>query len=214
MPRGQVEKSKGPNNEPITLFAGKKQDPTFAIIGDTDLVMGLNLHGAVATGLVKEMLDIRSGQAKSNVLKGKMAADFQKVSDKAYALAVGVIPAEMKRDLGAPRGPFSALPSTIAFEAQRGTDAVELRFRGKLNTAAETKAFVEECLKLRGMGMDLLKRNADKSPFPVEPILKTMSSIKMEAKNDGVSAAMRVTDENISTMINALTRLTNDEKLK
>ncbi len=205
----RIENAKGANNEPITILGGQRFDPAFAIVGDSDFLMGIGKIRGDQVPKVKQILEVRDGKSAS-VLKGKLAGEFKKVSDQANGLIAGTIPNEFSGDFGPPRGPFGVLPSPFVLEAMRQADGIDARFLGKFGQAEDAKTFHEDFLKLRGKAMINLKLDSKDMPFPVEPILNTLKSIKMEPKESDVSATMRVTNENISAMISGLTKMAKD----
>ena len=103
------------------------------------------------------------------------------------------------------------MPASVIIEVQRPADGVELRFQGKFDKADDAKAFVEDALKLRGQAMIKLKLAKD-NPFPVEPILKVLGSIKMEPKDAAVTATLRVSDETLTTLASTLIKWVYEDR--
>jgi hypothetical protein len=203
------EKTKGPQNEPITILTGGP-DVAFGMVGNSGFLIAIEDGQQGDGSRIKQMLEIRASE-KPSVFKGILADELKKVSDKANGLIVStLIPPELAREFGPPNGPFNSLPSAFVFEAERQKDGIDFRFQGKLATNDEAKAFIEDVLKLRGQAMIKMKLEKD-SPIPFDGILKTLATMKLQAKDDTVSATMRLSNEVVVTYVNAFVKMVKEK---
>jgi hypothetical protein len=150
------------------------------------------------------MLKVRAG-SESNVLKGALAEQINKVSPLAFAAIVGQLPHDLNQVLAG--GPIQATPERLRIETRpAGKDALEIDFHGKFKSEGDAKAFADGIRALRDKGVADLQ-----NPPPLPPNIKlpprtfgllrnALQGLQMDAKGDAATGSMQVSRELVSLM--------------
>jgi hypothetical protein len=183
--------------------------PGMAVVGNTDLlVAGVENPRDNSTQLVEQMLAVRAGKEK-NVLSSPLEKLLKKTSTRATAIVAGELTNEMRFSFMHGPEAFRAFPKTLLGELLRTKDGLQARFQGTLETAAESKQFVDDVARLKKLTKEGLKKFSQNVPpgFPVPPktfehLDKMLDSIKAQAKGESVSVHMSVPADLFKAMIN------------
>ena len=189
-----IEQSRGTAKEPpIAILQASKSEPAFAVIGDSDFIIAGNLDGKNPLDTIKQILAVRAGK-EASVLKGPLADELKKISDKAAGFVVGKLPEPLLKDMTSPRGPFKVVPEHIVVEIQTQGDKLTLRLQGKLKNPDDAKSFCDSIVQLRAKGLEALTNLPKNPPFPIDEadVKETLTSIQAEAKGETATVSMRL----------------------
>jgi hypothetical protein len=200
----KVEEIKDPKADPITLIDSPGNPPSFALIGETDLVMCGYApdQDAKHQDLVKQMLDIRAGK-KEGVLTGPLADLLKKIPDKANAAGAGELPDALRDMMLKGGGPITALPSRFVISQTRDKGFV-MRGQATFKDEDQAKVFAGDLERLKAQGLELLK--APPPGFPPLPegatdqLRKTLEGAKIETKKDTVTGSLEVSPEVVKAL--------------
>jgi len=200
----KVEEIKDLKADPITLIDSPGNPPSFALIGETDLLLcGYSPdQDAKHQDLVKQMLDIRAGK-KEGVLSGPLADLLKKIPDKANATALGELPDALRDMMLKGGGPITALPSRFVISQTRDKGIV-MRGQATFKDEDQAKVFAGDLERLKAQGLELLK--APPPGFPPLPegatdqLRKTLEGAKIEAKKDTVTGSLEVSPEVVKAL--------------
>jgi hypothetical protein len=200
----KVEEIKDPKADPITLIDSPGNPPSFALIGETDLLLcGYTPdQDAKHQDLVKQMLDIRAGK-KEGVLSGPLADLLKKIPDKANAAGAGELPDALRDMMLKGGGPITALPTRFVISQTRDKGIV-MRGQATFKDEDQAKVFAGDLERLKAQGLELLK--APPPGFPPLPegatdqLRKTLEGAKIEAKKDTVTGSLGVSPEVVKAL--------------
>jgi hypothetical protein len=200
----KVEEIKDPKADPITLIDSPGNPPSFALIGETDLLLcGYTPdQDAKHQDLVKQMLDIRTGK-KEGVLSGPLADLLKKIPDKANAAGAGELPDALRDMMLKGGGPITALPTRFVI-SQTQDKGIVMRGQATFKDEDQAKVFAGDLERLKAQGLELLK--APPPGFPPLPegatdqLRKTLEGAKIEAKKDTVTGSLGVSPEVVKAL--------------
>jgi hypothetical protein len=196
----KVQSRVGSKGEAISILdiqPGVNGAPSFALIGDSDLVLGgypMQNQGKHEE-VLEQTLALQAGKGLP-VTNGLLKGDLQNTSAKAAALLVGELPQEFRKALALGGGelPLKALPQRLTCELIGGKDRLDVRFSGIFDNAADAKSFREGVLKLKDDGIKAVK-NLPEQVVPKnkkDSLLKVFDSLTVEGKgaNAGVGVVV------------------------
>jgi hypothetical protein len=189
-----VHERKGPQGTRISSVNDKGDGPVLAFIGDTDFLVVSSLD---------DVLAVRAGK-QGSVLAGPLSDELSKISDQAVGFVVGAVPEEAAKGMTRPGQPFRAVPQTLFIELLSRDGGYDLRFRGQLDNAENARSFSEAIKDLRAKGLEQLKNVPNDVPVPVEPIRKSIESLRIETQGNGVTGEMRLSREAVMALPLAL----------
>ncbi|MFL5244672.1 MAG: hypothetical protein ACJ8FY_21430 [Gemmataceae bacterium] len=192
------------SKEPITLIDSPGNPPSFALIGDTDLILSgyTKQEDAKHQELVKQMLEIREGK-KENVLTGPLADLLKKIPDRANSASAGELPDPLRDRLIKNKGPINAAPMRFLFSQTRDK-AITLRGQATFKDEDQAKVFAGDLERLKAQGVGFLK--APPPGFPALPegaagqLRKSLEAAKIEAKKDAVTGSIEISQEVIKAL--------------
>jgi hypothetical protein len=196
----QIEASKDSGGKSLLMLQDGDRPPAMALIGDTEFLMcGFERNKGNHRGLLERVLAVRDGKQDS-VFKGAFKDALGKMSDKANALALGQLPAEMRRELA--RGPFPALPASVKGEAFRAKEGIDFRLQGTMASADDAKVFTQAVGILKQKGLDALQ-NIPGNFLPPETIAalrKSLESIQVISKDATVEVRFLVPQHSLLSL--------------
>jgi hypothetical protein len=194
------KEDKDARGTPITTVYGE-HDPAFALLGDTDLLLGTSVGGGGGGEnfkVIQQLLAVRAGKEKS-VLKGALQDRQPRLSPETVGLLVGDLPGELRVLFQRAKLPA---PKSIRLEVLRAQDSVDVRFQATLENAEKARRFAESLLALRKTGLDSVRRTQqeikDNSPLPrgaVGSLRKALESLQLQPDGAGVKGAISVPTE-------------------
>src|SRR5262249_26195733 len=141
-----VVEEKGPKGVAITLVHAKNQPPAFALIGDTDVLMGgYEENEGDHFAVVREALDVFHGR-KPGVAKGTVAKFLKDVAPDASALVAGELGERERRNLA--QTVPATLPRALTLQMIRNQDLI-LRLRCQMGGADDAKDNVDRLIKMK-----------------------------------------------------------------
>ena len=199
-----VKDIKGNDKEPPIAILHGSNSPAFAVIGDHDFIIAGNLEGKFHLDAVEQVLAVRAGK-EASVLKGPLADDLKKISEKAAGFVVGTLPEPLLKNLTMPQGPFKAVPAHFVLEAQLQGDKLALRLQGQLKNVDDAKSFCDTIVQLRAKGLEALTKlpnPPENPPFPFDAAeaKAILTSIQVEAKGDTATVSMQVSRNAVASI--------------
>jgi hypothetical protein len=183
-----LKEEKGPSGEPITVIDAGKNGPSFALVGDTEMLIGafggearVDNHVAV----VRESLGIRAGKTP-NIVTGPYAGTLKSSPAQAVGLLIGDLPERWYEPLTDRHSPFKGLPRNFNFRLTRTERGFQLRFTGGAASGKEARAFVDSVDTLKREGIEGLKKlpaQMKVKAATVETLQAALKGVKVEARD-------------------------------
>jgi hypothetical protein len=204
-----VKEKKAPNGEPMTILDAKSEEPVYAFVGDTDMLICGFPDGREQgkQGLVLEQaLQVMAGK-EGSIAKGPYANTLKTTPKRTNGLLIGALPDRWHKGITETRGsPFRGFPQHFNVTLRRNAKGVRIDFTGSASNAKEAKAFVDSAQQLKQQGLEGLKKVNEfvKVDAKIIASLQTaLKSIKMENRdalltggaaisNDAVKATMEM----------------------
>src|SRR6266540_849970 len=204
LPGAKVKQEKGPKGEPITLIeGGGKGRPSFALVGDSDLVLVAQADRGPAD-VLGQVLEVRAGKRKG-VPDGKLARLTKEAPRNARTLVAYDLPEKALAKVFRGIAPLPAAPRDLLVYVTKGdaTDVTKagklsIHFRGRMKDADEAKAFADAAGKLKQEGLKALDNVPPREKVPpaiIKTMKDTLSALKIEARRGSVNGELTIANE-------------------
>jgi hypothetical protein len=200
-PAAVILERKGPRGEPVTLVgSGKPQPPAFAMVGNTDLLLGgYQGFDEKHIEVVQQALELSAGRGAA--LPGAHTGALQELPDNTWLFARGEPPEAFKELIM-----FRVLPRQLEV-ALSGTVNPEAQLRAVFPTDADARAFEMNLALLRGLALAFLKNPPVRiMPQAAELMTGTLNGVRIEAHEDRVGVRIQVS----SAALNAVAETMRD----
>src|SRR6266540_1739229 len=175
LPGAKVKQEKGPKGEPITLIeGGGKGRPSFALVGDSDLVLVAQADRGPAD-VLGQVLEVRAGKRKG-VPDGKLARLTKEAPRNARTLVAYDLPEKALAKVFRGIAPLPAAPRDLLVYVTNADAA------GKLK---------QEGLK----ALDNVPPREKVPPAIIKTMKDTLSALKIEARRGSVNGELTIANE-------------------
>jgi hypothetical protein len=208
IPNGQLQEEKDAKGMPVRIVTAPNVPPAFAFVGDTDLLMaGYGRTESDHLELLRQMLKVRA-EGKGSVLAGHLADALKRVSPKAFALVVGALSEEARRDFGRGLSVPLPVPNHIHLEATRSDQAIGLSLACTYETEDRAKEFVDGLAKVNKQAIGALEKiPADKLPAETNKLLQTtLKSFRIDLNGKTATLHSQVSAELLKKLPELLIR--------
>jgi hypothetical protein len=179
----------------IAVLRAPEHPPVILFVEPTELLLvGYAREQGTHEDLVEEVLAARAGK-EPNVTAGPHKDRLQKIPANALALAVGDLPAEMRKELGRDIQKIAtAVPQRLDAYIETIAAGFDVHVTAGMTNAEEAQATVMQIAKLRKEGIDNLQKK-QKQPdadlrMPVNALINLLQSLQVQS--EGADVRLRV----------------------
>jgi hypothetical protein len=200
----EVKDKEGPDGQPISVLDAKRREPSFAFVGNHELLIYGFPSGRMEgknNVVLDEGLQVMAGK-QASIVKGPFAGALRNSARLANGLVIGDLPERWRTGITGARSPFKGFPQHVHITLTRRATGLGVRFTGSAENAKEAKAFADSVLELKRQGLEGLKKAPDiLKPKAVEAFRTALKSIKMEARDALLTGSASISNEAVKATI-------------